>query len=460
MKQKILMTILSLTLMLFFTTPALAQDGPDEGDRVVFGRDFTMQAEEKIEGNVVVFGGKVTIPAASEIDGDLVVFGGNADIDGTVTGHVGMMGGNLTLGETAVLEGDVSLVGGRLDRAKGATIEGQVEGFINDGQVTGDRGEAEEEGLDSPIPPTPPVAPAVPSIPAVHVEDSSPFNWLERVFDFFGYVAGNIAFFIALAVVSWLVATFMPEQMKVTGDTLIESAPASFGLGLLTAMLAPIVGLVLAITICLAFIPLLGGILLGIATLFGWIVAGQLIGERLMITSGRPYPNLAASTVLGVMVLTFIAKMPVIEMVPCLGWMLGALGVLLGIIVALAGLGAVILTHFGTRPYPLSPAPAFQTSPSPGPVPAPQEERPRPKYRPSPLDRSEAELRAKIKAALAEADAAAATQTDETPTEATPEENPSTETPAGEKEPANPDPNLPAAPELGSPSPGNDEPEK
>jgi hypothetical protein len=173
-----------------------------------------------------------------------------------------------------------------------------------------------------------------------------PLNLVGRVFDFLGYVAGTIAFIALAAGVAG--SRLMLEQMKVVGDTLVESAAASFGVGLLTTVLAMVIGFVLVITICLAFIPPIAFILLGIATLFGWIVAGQLIGERLMIASGRPYPNLVVSTVVGVMVLTFVAKMPVIELVPCLGWMLGA-GVVLGIAVANAGY-AVILTWDATLP--------------------------------------------------------------------------------------------------------------
>lgn len=466
MKQKILITVLSLILTLLFATPALAQNGP-EGDQVVFGRDFTLQPEEEIKGDVVVFGGNVTISAGSELDGDLVVFGGNAKIDGTVTGNVGMLGGKATLGETAVIEGDIGLVGGEVERAKGAVVEGRIEGLSTSGEEVDEvYEEGEKEGITSPIPPTPPASP----VPPVHIVNSGSFNWLERVFDFFGYVAGTIAFFIALAAVSWLVATFMPEQMKVTGDTLAESAVASFGVGLLTTLLVVVIGFVLLITICLAFIPPLAFILLGIATLFGWIVAGQLIGERLLIASGRPYPNLLASTLVGVMVLTFVTKMPVIELIPCLGWMLNALGVLLGIIVAHAGLGAVILTRFGTRPYS-STSSTFGYSPSPAPKPAIEEDLPRPKRRSSPLDRSEAELRAKIKAALAEADAVESTRPEETPAEEEPEiekpsidempvEQPSDETPVGEENPAEPEPGLPEAPEVGSPSPAEDEPKK
>jgi hypothetical protein len=224
-------------------------------------------------------------------------------------------------------------------------------------------------------------------------------------------VAGNIALLLALAVLGWLVAAFMPEQMKVVGDTLVESAPLSFGLGLLTSIFVTAIGGVLLITICLAFIPPVAFLLLGIATLFGWIVAGQVIGERLLIATGQPYSNLVASTLLGVTALTLVAAMPIIEMIPCLGFLLSLLGGLFGIIVALTGLGAVILTRFGTQPYP-PPTYAFSggSSPAPAPGPANRAERPRPVSL-STLERSEAELRAKIDAALAEADAAAAEET-------------------------------------------------
>jgi hypothetical protein len=225
------------------------------------------------------------------------------------------------------------------------------------------------------------------------------------VFDFFRYVVGNIALLLALAVLSWLVAAFMPEQMKVVGDTLVESAPLSFGLGLLTSIFVVVIGGVLLITICLAFIPPVAFLLLGIATLFGWIVAGQVIGERLLVATGQSHSNLVGSTLLGVTALTLVATMPIIEMIPCLGFLLSLLGGLFGIIVALTGLGAVILTRFGTQPYP-PPTYAFSggSSPTPAPGPATRADRPR-SVSLSTLERSEAELRAKIDAALAEADA-------------------------------------------------------
>jgi cytoskeletal protein CcmA (bactofilin family) len=413
----ILPLLLAVISLFTLTPPALAQ-GPN-GDQVVFGDNLELKAEEKINGDVLVLGGNVTIPKGSEINGDMVVLGGNVHIDGTVTGDIGLIGGNITLSKTAVVKGDIGLLGGKADVAEGATVEGQVQSFNR--FVFG-----EGEGFTippippaSPVPPIPPVPPVspLPTISPDHIS-SGLLGGASRVLGFFKSLIEDLAILVALAVIAWLVSAFMPEQMKVVGDTLTQSAPLSFSLGLLTSVIAVVIGGVLAITICLAFIPLLGFILLAIATLFGWIVAGQIIGERLLIASGRPYPNLVSSTVLGVTALTIVATMPLIGEAPCIGFIFGLVGTLLGLIVALAGLGAVILTRFGTQPYPPQVyAYAGGASPAPKPTPAPADIL-------SSLERSEAELRAKIDAALAEADAAAQeAPAGEEPTIAEPEED-------------------------------------
>jgi len=406
MKNKLLSVgiILILPLLLAFTwvSPALAQ-GPN-GDQVVFGENLILKAEEEINGDVVVFGGNVTMPASSQIDGDLVVFGGNATIDGTVTGDIGMIGGNIKLGKTAVVEGDIGILGGEAEVAEGATVEGDVQSLNRFGFGEGEGftiPPIPSAAPDAPMPPTPPVPPVAPRF-----DDDSDFSdWGHGIFSFFKSVVEDMAVLLSLAVIGWLVAAFMPEQMKTVGDTLTRSAPFSFGVGLLTWLIAGVVGGVLAITICLAFIPILAFILLAIASLFGWIVAGQVIGERLLIASGRPYPNHVVSTLVGVTALTTVAIMPIIGQIPCIGGLLSLLGGLLGIIVSLTGMGAVILTRFGTQPYP-PPAFAYAGGYTSAPSPAGGSSRP-PSDLLASLERQEAELRARIDAALAEADAAA-----------------------------------------------------
>jgi len=389
MKHKFLVIALTLILLLTFAAPAFAQ-GP-VGDQVIFGRNLTLKAEETIQGNVIVFGGNVNLPASAKIDGDLVVFGGNAGIDGTVTGDIGMIGGNITLGETAVVQGDIGLVGGRSNVTEGAKVNGRIENLTEFGRDYGDYYDDDEwHGVAPPVPP---------------VFDGADFNtpgWSHRFFDFVTDIVSAIALLVVLGLISWLVATFMPEQIDSVSNTVIESAPISFGVGLLTAVVAAVMlipSLLLIITICLALIPIAGYVLLGVAGLFGWIVIGQIVGYRLLVATGQYAPNFAFSTMVGVIVLTLMANMPVLGSIPCLGFIFNLIGFLVLVLAGLTGLGAVILTRFGTRPYP---AP-FSYTPR-GSSASPPVEPWRASEPDSYTSRTEAELKAKIKAALAEAD--------------------------------------------------------
>lgn len=399
MQRKILTIILSLLMLLIFAPPALAQEAG--GAQLVFGDNLILEEGQTLNRDVIVFGGNVTVPASSKITGDMVVFGGNANIDGTVAGDIGMIGGNISLGETAVVDGDIGLVGGRPNVAEGAVVKGRIEN-INRFDYNYDQSEHDLIPGIPPIPPTPPI----PSF-SDSFDGSGLFHWIGRLIS---DALWNISLLIILSLITWLVAAFMPEQMLGVRRTVTAAAPMSFGFGLLTAV---IVGLsfLLIFTICLLFVPFIALFVAGIATLFGWIVIGQIIGERLLVASGRSQPGFIFSSLIGVVILTVVANMPVVGQVPCLGFLLNLIGFMIGLIVALTGLGAVLLTRFGTRPYPPSSYTAFGGwTPSPGGA----------TYT-SPADdldldlasSGEAELKAKIKAALAETDAVDTTTPEE-----------------------------------------------
>ena len=433
MKQKLLFLPLTLVLFLIFATPAFAQ-GPG-GGRVVFGDNLTLEEGETIPGDVVVFGGNVTMKESSKIEGELAVFGGKADIKGVIEGNVAVMGGNIELGDTAVIEEDVILFGGKADIDEAAVIEGSLVNLA-DGKFDGDF----EFGDDGFTMPSMPDQPEIPSIPQTSRPEFPSF--VNRALDFFGNLARIIAGLVVLAIISWAVATFMPEQMKQVGDTVAESGLMSFGFGLLTMILCLVIGIPLLITICLAFIPILAYILIGIAVLFGWIAIGQLLGERLLTATGQPYPNFVASTVVGVLVLTIVVKMPIISWIPCIGIIFGLVGGLLAMVLSLTGLGAVLLTRFGTQPY--TPRSAYSVPGGLAPSPSPRADDLNSDF--SDLDinsASEAELRAKIKAVLAEADKLKKEPEPEPTDEAPSEPEEPEETPEDEK-PDNPTPKTDA----------------
>ncbi len=76
--------------------------------------------------------------------------------------------------------------------------------------------------------------------------------------------------------------------------------------------------------------------------MYGWIGLGYEIGKRLLKSSSTELsPALVAG--LGTLILTAISRLAAV--VPCVGWTVGA-------VLALFGLGAVVLTRVGTRNYP------------------------------------------------------------------------------------------------------------
>jgi hypothetical protein len=187
-------------------------------------------------------------------------------------------------------------------------------------------------------------------------------------------------------------------------------------------------------------VPFVAVVILGIAGLFGWIVIGQIIGERLLVANGRAQPSLGMSSVVGVSVLTLLTNMPVVGEIPCIGFLLGLIGSIVGIGVALTGIGAVLLTRFGTRPYLPS---EYSYAGGSSATRSPSGGRPARWTEPD-LDlseenaaSSEEELNAKIKAALTDADA---------PPEAKPEDE------LPEKKPKKPKNDEP------SPGPDDEEP--
>jgi cytoskeletal protein CcmA (bactofilin family) len=400
MKKKIFIILATLILSSLLTTPVFAQ-GPGADGHVIFGENFTLEAEKTHEGDLVVFGGNVTMEKSSEIngslvvfggaadiqgdvDGDMVVFGGNVDVNSVIDGDLGAIGGNVNLGESAVVKGDIGLLGGRLNKAEGAVVEGDTQGF-NKFDYNFD------EGFEGPIPPQ-------------AIRSTAPFStflhWIGRIV---GDIFWTFSLLVIMGLITWLVAAFMPTQMLNVRNTVLDAAPLSFGVGLMSWVVVGF-SFVLILTICLAFVPIIAVAVLGIATLFGWIVLGQLLGERLLVASGQPQPGFISSSIVGVWVLTLVTNMPVIGEAPCIGWLLGFIGFIVGLIVSVTGLGAVLLTRFGARPYGGDSPYRYRGNPSP----APMGRRvrwtePAPDVSAEDAPSSQDELDAKIKAALVEA---------------------------------------------------------
>jgi hypothetical protein len=305
--KKILLACLLALVLLFSATPVFA-DG--DGGRIIFGESFTLESGEEMDGDLVILGGSVVLERGSRVDGNVVVMGGSARVAGEVRDDVVVFGGNVVLRSTAVVDGDLITIGGNVQREAGAVVRGsEVEGF-------------EFEGFP------------LPRFTRVYTYRWP--DWFSFIFDVFKaiFVA------LALAALGLLVVLFWPKQTEVVRQAILYAPLPSGGVGLLTAVVAVALMVLFAITICLSPVALLLLVATLVAGIFGWIAVGLLVGQELLEAFKVRGITPMIAVVVGILLISLLGA------IPCLG-------TLVAIVVGCVGLGAVVLTRFGTQTYPL-----------------------------------------------------------------------------------------------------------
>jgi len=313
MRRVLLISLLAL-LLAFLATPVFA-DGND--GKVIFGGSFTLESGEELDGDLVVFGGSAVLEEDSRVDGSVVVMGGSASIAGKVDDDVVVFGGNVELRATAIVDGDLITIGGNAEREEGAIIRG-----------------SEIKGLEFRF------FPRFWTLPTrLYFEYRWPNLWFRFIFDVFR----TIFMVLALATLGLLIVLFWPKQTEAVGQTVLTAPLPSGGVGLLTIVVAAALMVLLAITICLSPVAFLLGVATLAAGIFGWTAVGLLVGQRLLEAFKVEEINPLIAVAVGVLLISLLGA------VPCLG-------PVMVIVVGSLGLGAVVLTRFGTQTYPL-PAP-------------------------------------------------------------------------------------------------------
>jgi hypothetical protein len=357
--KKLFNAIVLLILMLGLATPAFAQDGHEQPGQVIFGSSRNLEAGDVITSDLVIFGGNLTMADGSRVEGSVVVFGGNGQIGGEIDGDLAIIGGNARLASTARVNGDVASVGGQATIADGAYVRGQV---------------VETDNFDLSRLPVP-FAHGIPPVPQFNVGPRyQPFDQFIRL-----VLALVRSLIVALVVsgIGLLVVLFLPDHTRTVSQTVRQAAPSSFGVGLLTLIVGVLAVTFLAITICLIPIAILAVLALGLATLYGWIVVSYLLGVRLLQTLQKDrQPAPVAAALVGIFTVTVVQQsLLAFSRLPCLGFLFWLLGAGLWLLVASTGLGAVVLTRFGTQSYN-GPTASHTPPPALPPVPPSQPEVP------------------------------------------------------------------------------------
>jgi hypothetical protein len=341
MKNRIhILIFLCLIAALFIPSAVYAQSGGGDGSgQLVLGGTYTLASGDSLDEDLAVLGGTATLQKESTVNGDIFIAGGTLTVSGTVNGTITALGGTLTLDDNAVINGDVVTTGATLHRSENARVTGSViqgQGYLPQN--------LKNLGLFN-----------QPNV-GLNFQPFSDMMWfLFRT--------------LALAALAILITMFLPRQTGRIANAVVLKPIESIGMGLLTAVVAPLLLIILLVTIILIPVSLLAALALGLAILYGWIALGLEVGKRLekMFHTSMP---LAVSAGLGTLVISLVGNG--IAYIPCVGWLVPAL-------ISLFGLGGVLLTRLGTRIYPEgapdAPLPAEQmaspAAPQPPAPPAP-----------------------------------------------------------------------------------------
>lgn len=328
MRRKQFIGLLLMLVMLAIPVTVLAQESVR-----------TVKDGDVVPDDVTSFNQDLVVEAGGLVEGDVTVVNGTAVIDGEIDGDLVIFGGDLTLGTTAVVGGECIVMNGQLtDESSSPCMH------------------LPDFGLSQSFPSTP-------GFPSGAVETGGQ-SALGRVF---GALLSAISMTLLMGLVAAGTQTVLPTQTGRITQAMQQKPTATTVVGALTTVLMPFVLLVLTVLstvlILACFIGLLGyplimAISLGFvaATLWTWVIWGQMLGNRIgrrFMASRSPLIKAVAGTAVVTFILSFITFS-------------SGIGTLLVIVLTFLplcwGIGSVVLTRFGTRPFPSLATPSENAS--------------------------------------------------------------------------------------------------
>jgi len=318
-RWRILLAVLVLLLVL--GQPVLRRGGL--GSQVVLGRDGQLASNLELRGHLVVLGGDAVVGPEATVHGDVLSLGGSIYVAGRVDGQAFAPSGHILLAPTATVEGDV--VARSVEQQPGAVVHGEVLTAHSHAPLLSHWRQY-----------------CLLTLPGLW------FGWPWGV-----GLAGNLlvwalqVFLGSLVVVALGIPILLlaPRPVEMVSRALSQYPWHSVGVGVL-AWLVAIVGTPLLVSTIVG-IPVAAAVIVLVAAglLFAWVPAGLAVGRRALRDPARREPLLAASVGL--------AALAALTSLPCVGFVvIGTIG--------LWGLGAVLMTRFGTLPYRERPSSPFR----------------------------------------------------------------------------------------------------
>ncbi len=283
----------------------------------------------------VHIGGDVTVAEDERVTDPVVAVGGSVTVLGHVDDDVVAVGGSVHLGPKAVVLGDVTTIGGRVDQEPGSSIRGRV----NEVRFGPPHFDFHPHSIFGPL---------------------GGMNLFSGWFRLVGTLL-RLGIVLLLAMVILLIAERPVERI---GDRAGREPWLSGFTGLLAQLLfVPVLVLtVVVLAVSIIGIPLLvlvpfGVIAFLLAVLVGFTGVALRVGRWAVGPGRQPLVAVAVGVVL-VAAVGLLARGLALLPVPLwpITWIVGLTGFFVEYVVWTVGLGAALLTRFGTRGSPYGPA--------------------------------------------------------------------------------------------------------
>jgi cytoskeletal protein CcmA (bactofilin family) len=368
-----------------------------EDGQIFVDEDVTLEPGETFDGDLGIFEGNLTLPANSVVRGDVFLTNGDAEIAGRIEGDLAVISGRLVLSEEGRVEGDLFGMAGEAEIAgrvggdaswmfgdaellSSAVVEGDL--MVVSGDLERDAGARilGEELPDVRLPELPwlserPSLPEVREMPQLEVPQvPTPQRptWQQptvgrRVANFVGRAVATGLMGLLFVGLGLLIVLIWPRATQRVSECITLLPLQSFGLGLLTFLLAAVVeslamvlmillilvaaalistvilipiGLLLILLSVLLLLPvplaLAGGIVLG------WVGVAEVVGRKVaqLLRAGKV--SLMGAVFIGLLVTVPVAAVLWVLKPVCCAWPFI-------ILLTSLGLGAVFHTRFGRQ---------------------------------------------------------------------------------------------------------------
>ena len=312
-----LITLFFVIAIIACASPTTVFAASHQDDRTIFGETYTLESGRTLNGDLNVLGGVVTIEENATVNGNMFVLGGLVTIDGTVSGDFVVIGGTVTLEDDAVIKGNLFSPASYINQDENAIVEGE-----------------RQENWD---------------LPWGNVYLPSFSQWSTtyrpgmRIVPTINRIGKAIALTLVLAGLGALLLLIMPNSTESMVKALVASPWQILGYGALTVVAVLVVVLILTLTICLIPVAFLILLAFGLALLVGWLILGYELGQRILTGMFNTKWSPALTALFGNAILYLIASG--LSLIPCVGGVIKFIAVLFG-------LGTVVVTLFGTKPFP------------------------------------------------------------------------------------------------------------